>query len=139
VYSLYLVILALFVLSFDAVRVYNLISLERPTQPNIFKPNFSGRGQQKIRLVLKTLVIFFFIFFYGFKTYSGYCHDPYQFPRKTAGFGKRSGIYNVSEFKINNKVLPYSATDSIRWKDVAFEKWATISIRSNRPVIDRFG
>jgi hypothetical protein len=133
VYSLYLVILALFVLSFDAVRIYNLISLERPTQPNVFKPNFSSR-QKKIRLVLKTLIIFFFIFFYGFKTYSGYRHDPYQFPT-TAGLAKASGIYNVSEFKINNRVLPYSATDSVRWKDVVFEKWATISVRSNRPVI----
>lgn len=133
VYSLYLVILALFVLSFDAVRIYNLISLERPTQPNIFKPNFS-REQKKIRLLLKTLVIFFFIFFYGFKTYSGYRHDSYHFP-KTAGLAKASGIYNVSEFRINNRVLPYSATDSIRWKDVVFEKWATLSVRSNRQVI----
>jgi hypothetical protein len=48
---------------------------------------------------------------------------------------KAAGIYNVSEFKINGKVLPYSATDPIRWRDVVFEKWATISIRSNRPVI----
>jgi hypothetical protein len=133
VYSLYLVILALFVLSFDAVRIYNLISLERPTQPNVVKPNFSGQ-QKKIRVVLKTLVIFFFVFFYGFKTYSGYRHDSYQFP-KTAGLAKASGIYNVSEFKINNRVLSYSATDSVRWKDVVFEKWATISVRSNRPVI----
>jgi hypothetical protein len=133
VYSLYLVIFALFVLSFDAVKIYNLISLERPTQPNVFKPSFSSR-EKKIRLILKTLVIFFFVFFYGFKTYSGYRHDPYQYPT-TTGLAKASGIYNVSEFRINNRVLPYSATDSIRWKDVVFEKWATISVRSNRPVI----
>ena len=133
VYSIYLISLALFVLSFDALRIYNLVSLEKPTQPNKYKPEFSG-STQTIRIALKALVIFFFVFLYGFKTFSGLHHDPYQFPR-TKGLAKASGIYNVSEFRINGKVLPYSATDPLRWKDVVFEKWATISVRSNRPVI----
>jgi hypothetical protein len=133
VYAIYLISFAIFVLSFDAIRIYNLISLERPTEPNKFKPVHTGR-QQTIRLILKTVVIFFFVFLYGFKTYSGLHHDPYQFPR-TPGLAKAAGIYNVSEFKINNKELPYSATESIRWKDVVFEKWATISVRSSRPVL----
>jgi hypothetical protein len=133
VYSIYLVSFALFVLSFDAIRIYNLISLERPTEPNKFKPQLTNR-QQTIRLVIKALVIFFFVFLYGFKTYSGFRNDPYQFPH-TRGLAQASGIYNVSEFRLNNKILPYSATDPVRWKDVVFEKWATISVRSNRPVI----
>lgn len=133
VYSFYLISLALFVFSFDAVRLYYLISLEHPTEPNQYKPQFHGQ-LSIVRLVLKTLVIFFFVFLYGFKTYSGFHHDPYQYPH-TAGLPKASGIYNVSEFKFNNKVLPYSATDSVRWKDVVFERWNTISIRSNRPII----
>jgi hypothetical protein len=133
VYSVYLVTFALFVLWFDAQRVYHLISLEKPTEPNKYRPAFTER-QRIIRYAVKVIVIFFFVILYGFKTYSGYKTDPYQFP-KTKGLKAASGIYNVSEFRINNKVLPYSATDPIRWKDVVFEKWATISIRSNRPVI----
>jgi len=31
--------------------------------------------------------------------------------------------------------LAYSKTDPVRWQDVVFEKWATLSIRSNRPVV----
>ena len=57
-----------------------------------------------------------------------------RFPRKK-GLAGAAGIYNVSEFRINGRVLPYAATDSIRWKDVVFEKWATISVRSDRRVI----
>lgn len=132
-YSLALVSFALFILSFDAIRIYQLISLEQPTAPNQFKPLLTKK-QNTARLVLKSLVIFFFVFLYGFKTYSGYYHDPYQFPQ-AKGIKRASGIYNVSEFRINQKVLPYSATDAVRWKDVVFEKWATISIRSNRAVI----
>ncbi|HTM91790.1 MAG TPA: hypothetical protein VL095_05200, partial [Flavisolibacter sp.] len=91
-------------------------------------------GWQKVgRFALKGLFIFFFIFLYGFKTFSGLHNDPYQFP-KEAGLKDAAGIYDVTEFRINNRVLPYSVTDSLRWKDVVFEKWATLSIRSNRPV-----
>jgi hypothetical protein len=133
VYSFYLISLAIFVLAYDARRIYNLISLGKPTAPNLFKPIFTG-WLKNGRIVLKTAVIFFFVFVYGFKTYKGYKNDPYQFP-KTKGLREASGIYNVSEFKLNGKVFPYSATDSTRWKDIVFEKWATISIRSNKPVI----
>lgn len=133
VYSFYLIILALFVLAHDAQRIFNLISLERPTSPETFKPEFPG-AQKNIRLALKSLVIFFFVFLYGYRTYSDYKQDPYQFP-VTKGLPGYKGIYNVSEFTIDNKTLPYSQTDPVRWKDVVFEEWATISIRSNRPVI----
>lgn len=132
-YSIYLVTFALFILSFDAVRIYRLVSLEQPTEANKFKLHFTTR-QNTARLALKSLVIFFFVFLYGFKTYSGFLHDPYQFPHQS-GIAKASGLYNVSEFRINHQVLPYSPIDSVRWKDVVFEKWATISIRSNRRVI----
>ncbi|MBO9675859.1 MAG: DoxX family protein [Sphingobacteriaceae bacterium] len=133
VYATYLITFALFVLWFDAQRIYNLVSLERPTAPNRFKPLYARRIKT-LRLVLKTLVISFFVILYGFKTYSGFHHDPYQFPR-AKGLTRAAGIYNVSEFKINGRVLPYAAADSVRWKDVVFEKWATISVRSDRKVI----
>ncbi len=133
VYSFYLVVLALFVLAHDAQRIYNLISLERPTSPDTFKPEFPGK-LKNARLILKGLVIFFFIFLYGYKTSSEFKNDPYQFP-VSKGLSEASGIYNVSEFRVNNKTLPYSLTDPQRWRDVVFEKWATISIRSNRRVI----
>ncbi|SES02952.1 hypothetical protein [Pedobacter rhizosphaerae] len=133
VYASYLISFALFVLWFDTQRIYNLVSLERPTEPNRFKPLFSVQTQ-KIRLALKTVIIFFFVLLYGFKTYSGLQHDPYQFP-KASGLAAAAGVYNVSEFKINNQILPYNPADPIRWKDVVFEKWATVSVRSNRPVL----
>lgn len=133
VYALYLISFALFVLWFDALRIYNLIALERPTEPNGFKPYFNS-NLRAIRSAAKGFIVFFFVFFYGFKTYSGLRHNPYQLP-KTKGLPAAAGIYNVSEFRINNKTLPYTPADPIRWKDVVFEKWATISIRSNRPVL----
>lgn len=134
VYSFYLILLALFLFAFDAPRFYCLLALEKPTIPNRFNPSFPQKWAQYGRLGLKTFFIFFFVILFGFKTRNGYRNDPYQYP-KTKGLAKASGIYNVAEFRINSQIVPYSPIDPVRWKDVVFEDWATLSIRSNRPVI----
>jgi hypothetical protein len=36
---------------------------------------------------------------------------------------------------LKHDTLAYSKTDPVRWQDVVFEEWNTISIRSNRKVI----
>jgi hypothetical protein len=95
---------------------------------------FTGRWQPYARLFLKTAFIFFFVLLYSFKTASGYKHDAYQFPTEK-GLNGFAGLYNVSEFRINHDTIGYSTTDPVRWQDVVFETWNTISIRSNRPVI----
>ena len=130
VYSLYLIFMALFVFSYDAPRIVNLVYHGRPTAPNTFKPA-SPKAVKSAKIGVKFLFIFLFVFVYGFSTYKGHLKYSYQFP-KTAGLPGISGIYNVSLFKINGKMLPYSATDTIRWKDVVLEKWATLSIRFNK-------
>lgn len=134
VYSFYLILLALFLFAFDAPRFYSLLALEKPTFPNRFNPIYPLKWQQYGQVGLKVFFIFFFVILFGFKTKNGYEHDSYQYP-KTPGLANAEGIYNVAEFKINNEILPYSQRDPIRWKDVAFENWATLSIRSNKPVI----
>ena len=133
VYAFYLVALALYLFAFDAIRLFNLLSLEKPTAPNRFQPIFAGKWKQ-YRIALKTVFILFFVVFYGFKTYAGYKNKGYHFP-KAKGIENISGLYNVSEFRWNNQTIPYSKTDPIRWQNVVFEKWNTLSIKSNKPVI----
>ncbi|SIO37291.1 hypothetical protein [Chitinophaga niabensis] len=131
VYSLYLITLALFVLSFDIKRLFQLLILQKPAFPNRFHVTLTKNWQRYGRLALKSFVIFFFVPAYAFKLSMS---QTYQFPT-TAGLTGTEGIYNVTQFSRNQDTLPYSKTDPVRWQDVVFEKWATISIRSNRPVI----
>ncbi len=133
VYAFYLLSLALYLFAFDALRLFNLLSLEKPTQPNRYQPDFNTQWQ-RYRIGLKTIFILFFVVFYGFRTYAGYLAGGYHFPEKK-GIENASGLYNVSEFRWNGKPLPYSKTDSIRWQNVVFEKWNTVSIQSNKPVV----
>lgn len=131
-YSFYLSGFALFIFSFDALRIYRLVSLRAATSPGRVQL-FAGHGLRIFRLALKTAFFGFFVLFYGYQTYRGFRRNPYQFPA-TAGLKHTAGIYHVAEFRLNGKLIPYSATDPVRWKDVVFEKWTTISIRSNRSV-----
>jgi hypothetical protein len=134
VYSLYLITLALFVLSFDTVRLANLLIFQKPAKPNYFKPLYATKGQLNIAIGLKMVFVLFFVVIYGFKTGLAFYKGPYRFPGEQ-GLAGTTGIYNVTAFRINKDSLPYSATDPLRWQDVVFEKWNTLSIRSNRPVI----
>ncbi|AYL95081.1 DoxX family protein [Mucilaginibacter celer] len=127
-YALYLISIALILTAYDALRIYNLVALRKPTAPNTVKISLSGQWRAS-RLVLKSLFIFFFVFLYGYKTYAAYHYDIYQYP-KAKGLAGAAGLYNVSDFRINSKQLPYSQTDTNRWNDVVFEKWNTISIGS---------
>ena len=43
-----------------------------------------------------------------------------------------TGLYKVTEFRLNNALLSPSPTDSVRWENVIFEKFNTISIKVNK-------
>lgn len=136
VYSFYLVLLALLVVSYDAQRLYTLVGLRKAVAPAVLKPVFAHRWQKNALLFLKTFVILFFVLLYGVKTYAAFKNGGYHYPRNK-GLAKAAGLYDVTEFKLNGKGHSYSDTDSVRWQNVVFEKWATISIKTlRRKVLD---
>src|SRR5690606_9970346 len=55
------------------------------------------------------------------------------FPYK-AGIKNSAGVYDVRDFIVNGDTLAYSLTDSVRWQNVVFEEWNTLSIRENSKV-----
>ena len=138
IYSLLLTSFALFLFAFDAIRLFRLVSLEKPTIPNRFRLVLTEPWQQYGRLALKSAFIVFTIFLYGYKTYAAYRTGGYHFPQGTRTgepvLTGAAGLYDVQEFTLAGQTIPYSKTDSKRWQDVVFENWNTISIKSNRPV-----
>lgn len=131
VYSSLLVTFALFLLVFDVNRILRLTSFERTTQPNRYKPVFAAPGLKYGRIGLKTAFIFLFVFVYGYQAYAAHSEGGYQYTH-VPGLKDAAGLYNVKQFRINSTDLPYTAVnDDIRWKDVVFERWTTLSIRSN--------
>ena len=132
VYCAYLISLAFFVLAFDAQRLFRLLVLQEPTEPNRFRVVLLKPWQRYGRLGIKAAVFVFFVVLLGIRTSWGYHHDPYQLPG-TKGLSAAAGVYNVSLFRLGRDTLPYSPTDSVRWNNVVFEPWATVSIAAQRP------
>jgi uncharacterized membrane protein YphA (DoxX/SURF4 family) len=130
VYSLFLVSIALFLVVYDLPRLYQLLAVEKPTAPNLYRPVYITAATKNVRLVLKSGFAFFIVLV-GYLTYAGYSGGVTKYPVK-AGLAEASGLYNVKTISIGGDTLSYSAQNPLRWKDVVFEKWNTISVRDNR-------
>lgn len=132
VYSSYFVLLAAFLLVDDVPRIYRLLIQERVTTPVHFYPSFSSSWWKFIRIGLKSLTIFLFLFVLFYLQYINFLYDPYKQPA-VAGVKTLRGSYAVTEFRLNNKVIPYSPLDTVTWQEVEFEKWSSLTYTVNKP------
>ena len=134
VYSSYFVLLAAFLLIDDVPRIYRLLVQEKYTVPVHIYPAFKNKLQQFTRIGLKAATIFIFLILLFKLQLVNFLYDPYKQP-SVAGLKTLRGNYNVTEFRINNKLVPYSPADAERWQEVTFEKWTTLTYKVNRPTL----
>lgn len=132
VLSTFIVLLAVFLFVYDIPRLWRLLIDEAPVYANKLIPSYQNRTLRQVRTGFRSAFLLFTLLF-AYKTYDNFVTDPYKIPR-TPGLKNAFGYYNVKEFSINNRVIPYSKTDKDRWQDVIFEKWSTLTIKVNRPV-----
>ncbi|MBV4355922.1 MFS transporter [Pinibacter aurantiacus] len=130
-YSSYFVLLAGFLLINDLPKIYNLFILERFTVPVNFYPAFP-KWLRLTRATLKSATILIFLGVLFYLQFINWRYDPYKQP-SVAGVKTLRGNYTVSEFRINNKVIPYSPLDTVRWNEATFENWTTLTFRVNKP------
>lgn len=133
VYAFYFVLLGSFVIAADVPRLYNLLIRERYTVPHFYYPDFTKPVFKYTRIGLKGLTILIFFVILTYTEVVNFKYDPYKQP-STAGVKTLRGNYNVTEFKINGQLIPYSPLDSVRWKEATFEKWTTLTFKVNKPV-----
>ncbi len=110
--------------------VWNLLGNKQTTTPFLYAPSFSINWQKYLRIAIKTFIVVVFVFI----NYYIHLHDyvGYRFPHDYPGLPNTAGTYEVTEFKLNNKVLPYSPLDSVRWQDAIFEDWSTFTVLLNK-------
>ena len=120
-YDIYLFVIALFLVSYDILRIYNLL-LEKSALANRTKFSFNTEWQRNVRIALKG----------AFGVYGNYINNPYLLP-KSPGLREAAGLYNVEEFRLNNELIPYSKSDPDRWQNVVFEEWGTLSVQTALP------
>ncbi|GAB3989639.1 hypothetical protein GCM10028807_14980 [Spirosoma daeguense] len=127
--SLHILMLALILLARDRHRFYDLLIRHRPALiPEISPPHFQYNWQRVARITLKTGFILVFLLYRGYEYSRVYAAGKtFKLPM-TEGVATFAGYYDVSSFAINHQQRPYSPLDSLRWQNVVFEKFNTISI-----------
>jgi hypothetical protein len=131
-YSLQLTIFAIVLFVYDAPRLYTLLVARKYTIANSYHPVFNEK-EKWLKKIARPLIAIFVVWL-GVATYHNYTTAPYKYPA-AKGLPGAYGFYNVRVFKWNNQEVPYSATDLNRWQNVVFEKWATLSIKTAKPII----
>jgi hypothetical protein len=131
VYASYFVLLGLFLLLKDIPAIYQLLIRERFTRP-AFQPVIDQPWVSYARVAVKASFVVYIVVF-AYLQFLNFRYDPYK-QVSTAGVKALRGSYEVAEFRLNNQVIPYSPLNSLRWQDVAFEDWTTLSFRVNRPL-----
>ena len=132
----YIVLLTLPIFLYDIQRLGALIVDFKQARPASWKLDWSQVSWKTIRQPAKALFVFVFVILVGFKSYSVY-KNPTQslhYPQQ-AGLPDIAGKYLVDSFVLNGDTLAHSPSDSLRWKDVVFEKWNTLSIRKAQGAI----
>lgn len=132
VYSSFLLLLAVFIFSYDFPRFYSLLFLRVKTDPDPYWANTSAI-RASVKKVLRAAFVVIFVFF-GIGAYRSYSSSQLPYSPE-AGIKGTRGYYDVQSFVYNNDTLPYSLIDPVRWQNVVFESWNTISIRDNEPVV----
>jgi len=131
VYATLLLLIAAVLLAHDAARLFHLLVFQRHARADRYEPVVSRRIV-RTRLLLRAALIVFFVA-YATETGFSYSHNRWPYP-EAAALPDTAGLYNVREFTVNGNTLPYSLTDPVRWQNVVFERWNTISVRIARPV-----
>ena len=109
-------------------NIYRLLVQKKDVQPTFYRYPYNKKWEKYLRIVFKSMIFLVFFLLSAWLHYQNYKYDSYKVPARQ-GLRAARGLYNVTEFRLNNRLIPYSPVDSVRWQEVSFEQWSTLSYR----------
>ncbi len=134
----YFALIGTFIAWYDLPKIWNLVVNEIDIQPYRYYPTFTEKWERNLRtgtkLVFNTLFVPVAAGLWAYGFFNG---NNYNIP-STPGLKDSKGYYDVTSYKLNNKLIPYTPSDSLRWQDATLEAWSSLSYRTNRgAIVDR--
>lgn len=124
-YSTHLVVMSLFLVVQEHKRILAFFVMNKSASPGtIYDITLSKKWQRITRYILKGLFVVFIIiipFNEAYIRYQSIQNTKDQHPI-------RSGIYDVTEFVMNNNSIPATFSDSARWNNMIFHPGTTGSL-----------
>ncbi len=133
--SIIILLYALFLLAENIARIWRFFFNQQTEKIISFpSPPLTQKWQRNGRIALKAIFIVFFLGFRGVSVALAYNSGrSFKLPEER-GLPQLKGFYYVERFQRNGQELPFNPLDSVRWQNVAFEAWNTLSIKVTRPV-----
>lgn len=117
-FSIHLFVISVILMVYDYKRLVPFLFNQHVAPSQIYEVRFSKKWMRILRIFMKYVFIGFNLVMGLIQGYQGWSQS--REPRKEVGSIK-SGIYDVTLFAVNKDTIPYSPTDSLRWKDVVFD------------------
>jgi len=133
VYSSLFVLYSLFILIQYAPNLWKLLIKGENVTPHYYYPKLQKKWQRIAFYSAKYVITIVFTILFGILRYDVHYHVGQLKHSITPGLKDATGYYNVTEFRLNNKDIPYSPLDSVRWQNAVFEKWSTLVYKVNKP------
>ena len=133
VYSSFFVLFSLIILIPYFINLWKVFIRKEDTVPYHFYPVLKNKRQKIAFYGAKFLIVCAFTILYAILRYDVHYNDGYLKEPINPSLPDAAGIYNVTEFRLNNKTLPYNPLDSVRWQNVALEKWGTLAYKVHKP------
>lgn len=126
-FSIHLVVFCLYLLEPDSKRLVDFFIYSRPAQANTRNHPFLPKKWMRItRVILKLAFIALFVVKPFIETKDFYRSFYAEIDTKPV----KAGLYDVTIFTVNRDTLPALISDTLRWKDMVFEKGGTGSVGS---------
>ncbi len=132
VYSSFFVLLSAFLLIPYIPYLWKLLIKKEDVTPRHYYPPLRTRKQRTAFYTTKYAFVLIFTVIFAYLRYDVHYHVGQLKEPITKGLPNAAGLYNVTEFRLNGKVLPYSPLDSVRWQSVVLEKWSTLIYKVNK-------
>lgn len=131
-FSGHLLLFSIYLLSYEMDRLINFFILNRVSEPNrSFEITFDKKWMQWARIGAKVVFVIVAFIMPVFQSYERH-HQVYDQPDSRP---IKSGLYDVDLYVLNNSdTVPALASDSLRWKNIAFEKGGFGSVDASEPM-----
>ncbi|MDW5266056.1 MULTISPECIES: hypothetical protein [Acidobacteriaceae] len=114
--------------------IYRLLIKKEDIVPSYYHPVFKVNWQRYTYNGIKYAAWILFIPLYFYSDIHHYLWTNASKEPRAEGLKGTKGYYTVTEFKLNGKELPYSPLDPVRWHDVTFEDYPTITYKVDKPL-----